>query len=162
MKIKGTISINLSTFWISIGLVVLSIILVNCSNSSNSTSSDLVKNPKSANGDLNEKMPAITFSKTIHDFGQLIQGEKVSCVFKFTNTGKADLILVKVSTSCGCTASSYSHDPIKPGEEGKIEITFDSNNKKGIQNKTITVLTNTKPQSTVLQIKAQVSTPETN
>ena len=107
-------------------------------------------------------MPVISFSKTEHDFGQLIQGEKVSCVFKFTNTGNADLVLVKVSASCGCTASNYSHDPIKPGEESKIEVTFDSGNQKGIQNKTITVLTNTKPQSTVLRIKAQVSNPETN
>jgi hypothetical protein len=138
------------------------IFFVSCSHSSNTASTDLVKNPKSAEETDNTSMPVITFTKTEHDFGQLIQGEKVSCVFKFTNTGKADLILVKVSASCGCTASSYSHDPIKPGEEGKIEITFDSNNQKGIQNKTITVLTNTKPQSTTLRIKAQVSNPETN
>jgi hypothetical protein len=135
---------------------------VSCSNSNNTASTELVRNPKSADGITTTNMPAITFNETEHDFGQLIQGEKVSCVFKFTNTGKADLILVKVSTSCGCTATEYSHDPIKPGDEGKIEITFDSDHKKGIQNKTITVLTNTKPQSTILHIKAQVSTPETN
>jgi len=141
--------------------LVVSLLFLSCSQSGN-TSSDIVHNPKSAQGMDTTPMPVITFENTTYDFGQLIQGEKVSCVFNFTNTGTADLILVKVSTSCGCTASNYSREPIKKGESGKIDITFDSSNKKGIQNKTITVLTNTKPQSTTLQIKAQVSTPETN
>jgi hypothetical protein len=147
---------------VQLSILTVSLFFISCSHSSNKSTTDLVKNPKSAEGILSTNMPVISFSKTEHDFGQLIQGEKVSCVFKFTNTGNADLVLVKVSASCGCTASNYSHDPIKPGEESKIEVTFDSGNQKGIQNKTITVLTNTKPQSTVLRIKAQVSNPETN
>ncbi len=149
-------------YLLQICLLTVSLFFISCSNSGNKTTTDLVKNPKSAEGMHSTNMPVITFSKTEHDFGQLIQGEKVSCVFKFTNTGDADLVLVKVSASCGCTASDYSRDPIKPGEESKIEVTFDSGHQKGIQNKTITVLTNTKPQSTVLRIKAQVSNPETN
>ncbi|HEY9044852.1 MAG TPA: DUF1573 domain-containing protein, partial [Ohtaekwangia sp.] len=31
--------------------------------------------------------PVITFEKKTHDFGQIVQGDKVENVFKFTNTG---------------------------------------------------------------------------
>lgn len=137
------------------------LVLISC-NRSESVSGGMVHNPVSASGGAGVDMPVISFSKTEHDFGHLIQGEKLSCVFRFTNTGNADLVIAKVSTSCGCTASDYPHDPIRPGAEGKIEITFDSGHQKGIQNKTITVLTNTKPPSTTLRIKAQISNPETN
>jgi len=102
---------------------------------------------------------AIEFAKTEYDFGRLVQGEKVSYIYKFTNTGKSDLILSKVSASCGCTASKYTKEPIKPGKEGKVEVTFDSNGQKGMVNKTVTVISNTQPQATTLRLKAQVITP---
>lgn len=133
-----------------------------CGQSGDPVSTGMVHNPVSASGTADDAMPVIRFNKTEHDFGQLIQGEKLSCVFRFSNTGKSDLLIAKVSTSCGCTATEYSKDPIPPGGEGKIEITFDSGHQRGIQNKTITVLTNTKPSSTVLRIKAQIANPETN
>lgn len=132
-----------------------------CGQRNQSLPSDLIRNPKSAEGEKQVSMPEITFTKTEHDFGRLIQGEQVVYVFKFRNTGNADLLISKVSASCGCTASKYTREPVKPGQEGKIEVTFDSNGQRGIQNKTVTVLTNGRPQTTVLRIKAQVVTPDT-
>lgn len=134
--------------------------LSSCGQRGGNLPSDLIRNPKSAEGQQNIPMPEITFTKTEHDFGRLIQGEQVVYVFKFTNTGKSDLLISKVSASCGCTASKFTREPVKPGKEGKIEVTFDSNGQRGIQNKTVTVLTNGKPQTTVLRIKAQVITPD--
>ena len=147
---------------ISASAICLIFMITSCGQTGDPVSTGMVHNPVSASGNTDEAMPMISFNKTEHDFGQLIQGEKLSCVFRFTNTGKADLLIAKVSTSCGCTATEYPHEPIPPGGEGKIEITFDSGHQRGIQNKTITVLTNTKPSSTVLRIKAQIANPETN
>ncbi|HMM12900.1 MAG TPA: DUF1573 domain-containing protein [Bacteroidales bacterium] len=141
-------------------IIFLATGLISCGQGGGTLPSDLVRNPKSAGGEQNISMPEITFAKTEHDFGRLIQGEQVVYVFKFTNTGSSDLLVSKVSASCGCTASKYTREPVKPGSEGKIEVTFDSNGQRGIQNKTITVLTNGKPQTTVLRIKAQVVTPD--
>ena len=130
-----------------------------CQSEQKQLPSSLINNPKSATAGHSSDFPELTFAKLEHDFGRLIQGEIVSYVFKFTNTGKSDLIISKVSASCGCTASEYTKEVIKPGGEGKLVVTFDSNGQKGIQNKTVTVLTNGKPQNITLRLKAQVVTP---
>jgi len=148
---------NLTLFLLG-GLLSI-LIFVSCSNNSDKLPADLVKNPKTASGNQDFGVPVITFQHTEHDFGRIIQGEKVSYSYKFTNTGKSDLLISKVSASCGCTASKYTKEPVKPGKEGKIEVTFDSNGQRGMVNKTVTVMTNTQPQSTILRLKAQVVTP---
>jgi hypothetical protein len=43
-----------------------------------------------------------------------------------------------------------------------MEASFDSGGRKVIQNKTITVLTNTQPNITTLRIKAEIVMPENN
>jgi hypothetical protein len=136
-------------------------ILISCENSNKKISTDVVKSSTSSAVDaIGDEMPVIEFEETIHDFGRIIQGEKVSYTFKFKNVGKADLLISKVSTSCGCTATDYPRDPVEPGETGKIVVTFDSHNKKGFQNKTATVLTNTEPNYTTLYVKTTVDVPE--
>lgn len=135
-----------------------------CDNNNNrGISTDVVKNTKSA-VKLAEKgtAPAIQFEEMIHNFGDMIQGERVSYGFNFVNVGGSDLVITRVGTSCGCTVGEYPTDPIPPGKEGVIEVTFDSHNKKGYQNKTVTVLANTEPNSTVLRVKTKVILPENN
>jgi hypothetical protein len=123
--------------------------------------SDLVNNPKSATEITTEKpVPAITFQKTEHDFGRVIQGEKITYNFKFKNTGTGDLIITRVSASCGCTAPAFTRDPVKPGDDGIVRVTFDSENRMGFQNKIVTVVSNSQPANQNLRIKAQVIVPE--
>ncbi|HYG39000.1 MAG TPA: DUF1573 domain-containing protein, partial [Cytophagales bacterium] len=63
-----------------------------------------------------EKAPKITFEKTEYDFGVVKPGISVSTDFKFTNTGKSDLIIRKTKANCGCTASEPDKKVLKPGE----------------------------------------------
>ena len=144
----------------SIFIISAFALLSSCQGDQKNLPSKLIHNPKSASGKQADNLPEISFVALEHDYGRLIQGEIVSHVFKFTNTGKSDLIISKVSASCGCTASKYTKAPVKPGEEGRIEVSFDTGGQRGIQNKTITVLTNGKPLTTVLRIKAQVTTSD--
>lgn len=142
-----------------LSLLILFIVSA-CNEPTKNLETDLINNPKSAvESGSQQKTPAIEFTRMEYDFGRLIQGERATYTFKFKNTGTADLILSKVSASCGCTASSFTTTPIKPGKEGKVEIVFDSNGLRGIQNKTVTVLSNTSPSTTVLRLKAQVALP---
>ncbi len=104
----------------------------------------------------NKKVPVLVFDETVHDFGKMVQGEIVKYSFHFKNVGKADLRISRVSTSCGCTVGKYPHEPVKPGEEGDIEVTFNSAHKMGYQNKSIMILSNTDPNRIVLRIKAMV------
>jgi hypothetical protein len=121
----------------------------------------VVSNPNSASGKGDMKdLPVITFEKDFHDFGSLVSGEKVTYSFKFKNTGKELLVISNVSTSCGCTVSDYPRQPIKPGEGATIDVSYDSEGKHGLQNKTITVFSNTQPPTNILRIKASVVEPE--
>ncbi|MCX6251205.1 MAG: DUF1573 domain-containing protein [Bacteroidetes bacterium] len=125
-----------------------------------SISSDVVTNPNTANGKSDpSKLPTIKFVEEIHDFGKILEGETVSYYFKFTNTGKSDLLIADVNTSCGCTVSDYPKQPIRPGKSNFIKVSFNSAGKRGFQTKNIIVVANTQPNSTMIRIKAQVVSP---
>lgn len=147
-------------FFLAAGWVLILTIAISCNNSGNERlPADIVSNPNTASGADGEKIPVIEFEKDIHDFGKVIQGEKVSIGFKFKNTGSADLLIAQANTSCGCTVPTFPKTPIKPGNEGTITVMFDSAGRKGVQNKTITVVTNCQPSGTVVRIKAMVIVP---
>ena len=100
---------------------------------------------------------AMTFDKVSHDFGTIEEGDTVQTTFTFTNTGKADLLIVDARGSCGCTVPKYpKNTPIKPGESGEILVSFDSSNKPNMQQKTVTISANTQSGRETLRIKAMV------
>jgi hypothetical protein len=137
--------------------LLLTAFLISCnSDSGGKLPADLVTNPNSAEGRNNGGLPVIQFDKDVHDFGKLIAGEKASFGFRFTNAGSADLLISQVNTTCGCTIPKFPKTPVKPGEKKEITVTFDSEGKKGMQQKSITVVTNCQPPQTVIWIKAMV------
>jgi hypothetical protein len=128
-----------------------------------SLDTDVVNNPATAenadgvNGDV--AVPEFTFEKEVHDFGTIVQGEKVAYSFKFKNTGKGDLIITSAKGSCGCTIPEYPQEPIAPGAEGVIDVVFNSDGKEGQQNKKVTIISNTVPNTKVLAINGLVEIP---
>jgi hypothetical protein len=85
----------------------------------------------------------ITWDKTTHDFGEIIQGDKVEHTFHFTNTGDKELVITNVEVTCGCTTpKGWPRDPITPGNGGELTIAFNSTGKIGKQNKVITITSN--------------------
>ena len=116
--------------------------------SQNSSSSSVISSSES---------PIMSFDKTLHDFGTIQEGETVETIFTFTNSGKSDLIIVDARGSCGCTVPEYpKNTPIPPGESGKIRVSFDSNNKPNMQQKTVTISANTDSGRETIRIKALV------
>ena len=63
--------------------------------------------------------------------------------------------------SCGCTSPEWTKEDVAPGETGEIVVEFDSKGKKGMQNKSVTVITNSEPQAKVLSFSGEVIAPET-
>lgn len=122
-------------------------------------STDLVTNPKSAST-ASEKQPVITFDKSEHNFGTLLQGEVVTYSFHFTNTGNAPLLISNVNTSCGCTVADFSREPINPGKDGYIKASYNSKGHHGLQTRSLTVVANTNPSQTTLRLKGTVQTPD--
>jgi hypothetical protein len=120
---------------------------------------DLVENPMSASNpdaDLAAEAPVMTFKENIHNFGTLVDGEVVTYKFKFTNTGKSNLLISSATASCGCTVPSYPKTPIAPGEEGTIDVEFNSSGKVGAFDKNVTITSNTVPSQIYLVIRGEV------
>lgn len=102
------------------------------------------------------EVPEIKFTKTVHDFGKIYQGEVVGTNFSFTNTGSSNLLILNASASCGCTVPKWSKEPVRPGDQGTVEVIFDSSGREGMQNKSITIQTNAINANSVLYITAEV------
>lgn len=121
---------------------------------------DLINNTSSASTtDSEKKMPVIEFEEMVQEFGTISQGEKVKRRYTFKNVGNADLIISNASGSCGCTVPIYPKHPIKPGEDGEIEVVFDSNGKQGHVHNAIGIVANTNPNKTIIALKGEVITP---
>jgi hypothetical protein len=99
---------------------------------------------------------SIIFESTTHDYGTIVQGGDGNCEFKFTNKGKAPIILNNVQASCGCTTPEWTRTPVNPGEKGTIKVTYNTNN-MGSFTKSITVSSNAKNSPVVLFIKGLVN-----
>jgi hypothetical protein len=123
--------------------------------------SSLISNPISADQttDLSQ-MAQIEFKEETMDFGTIKAGEVVTKVFEFTNTGKAPLVISDAQASCGCTVPEWPRSPIAVGESNKIIAKFDSNGKSGKIDKTITITSNTSPNTTKLRITGNIISEE--
>jgi hypothetical protein len=133
--------------------------LIACRNEKESgqLSADSVELPVSADGrDQTKRLPQLVFDKELHDFGKIKAGEKVSYSFRFVNRGGSDLIIQSASGSCGCTVPDFPKEPIPPGREGFIRVMFNSEGKTGVQEKQVTVLSNTMPNTTTVRVKAEI------
>lgn len=100
---------------------------------------------------------AFEFEQTVYDFGNVPEGEVVNHTFKFKNVGDAPLVIQNASATCGCTVPSYSKEPIPVGGTGEVQVKFNSANRVGVQNKTITITANTKPAINTVKIKGTVA-----
>jgi len=120
----------------------------------NKTESELQND--SENTDEAKLYPKLVFSKEIHKFGVVSEGEIVVCEFYFRNTGHANLVIQSIESSCGCTAVNWDKKPIKVGEESKIIVEFDSSGRQGKQYKVLTIFANTKRKVKELKISATV------
>jgi len=133
---------------------ILLLALVSCDQRSRETknlNTSAIETDQTSN-----KEPIISFDKKTWDFGTITDGEVVEHTFRFTNTGTSDLVISSASASCWCTIPNWPKEPIAPGEKGEIKVEFNSNGKKDMVTKDITILANTNPVKTILQIKVFV------
>jgi hypothetical protein len=114
-------------------------------------SSIMVSNPT-----VVRSQAAFSFTNRWHDFGDVVQGEKVVHTFTFKNTGKDPLIINAVQPTCGCTVTEWTRTPIPPGQNGEITVTFDSKAALNQQNKTVTVVSNASTGNERLYLRGNV------
>lgn len=97
------------------------------------------------------------FSEELHNFGTLKAGEIVSYTFVFRNSGTKTLTITSVDPGCGCMNVKIPEKSIAPGDEGRIEVAYDSSGEVGNQLKTIILYSNAEPAEKQLSIRASVT-----
>jgi len=125
-----------------IGLIFAIVALAACSGKSES-----VEVGKQTTLEVNE----------IYDAGTIVKGEVIKAVFTVKNTGDYPLVFGEVRPSCSCTVADKPSKPIQPGESTKIVAKVNTANASSKEiTKSVTILTNTKPSTRVLIIKAKI------
>jgi hypothetical protein len=99
----------------------------------------------------------MVFKSTVFNAGTVYKGEVVKAVFEVENTGSHPLVFGEVRPSCSCTVASAPKEPLQPGQKAKIvaEVNTDDLHTKRIH-KVVTVMTNTSPNITLLEIKGRI------
>jgi len=150
-----------------------SLLLLSCGDNSVSSTTTAssriaVEKPTIVEGDtksLPKKKPVsnaapstMEFIEMDHDFGNIFYPSDNLYTFKFKNTGTEPIIIESAKASCGCTIPKKPEEPVLPGEIGEIDVIFRP--KEGQAGhpvtKRITVLANTEPKATYLNVKANV------
>lgn len=109
-------------------------------------------------------LTSLKFDEETYDWGKVMDGDKVTHVYKFKNTGNEPLIISNAKGSCGCTVPEWPKDAIAPGKSGEIKVVFDSKGKGAVggkeDSKRVTITANTDPVETYLTIKGKIDKKE--
>jgi hypothetical protein len=105
--------------------------------------------------------PKIVFDHLKHDFGTFKEEAGMqTTTFAFTNKGEIPLILNDVRASCGCTIPEWTREPIAPGQNGAIKVSYNPKNRPGSFQKSITVQSNAETSVVRLEISGVVEPRE--
>jgi hypothetical protein len=110
----------------------------------------------SAPANTDPNAPVMAFDVKDHDFGTIEQDANGTFLFLFTNTGKEPLVIKEAHGSCGCTVPRWPHNPVNPGQQDTIKVTYDTH-RVGVFQKTVTITSNAKESPVVLAIKGKVT-----
>lgn len=105
--------------------------------------------------DSKDDIGVFHFEEEVIDYGNITQNDNGVRTFKFTNRGRAPIVISKVKTTCGCTVPTYPKQAILPGESGTIDIKY-ATNRVGKFSKTLTVISNADNGQKKLRIKGNV------
>jgi peptidoglycan-associated lipoprotein len=98
-------------------------------------SSGATARPKAAttkttnNATSGQKGVHMKFDTELIDLGKVKKGEKRSFKYNFVNSG-SETIDFQIVSGCDCTKTDWPRSPVKPGQKGVIDVTFDSTEKE--------------------------------
>lgn len=101
--------------------------------------------------------PRIEIQPESHDFGKVEQNLKLVKEFDVKNVGDEDLIINRISTSCGCTAALTSERVVKPGKSTNLKVTFETRRYKGPVQRSVSISSNDPRRVRTVKVKAYVA-----
>ncbi|MBX2966847.1 MAG: DUF1573 domain-containing protein [Cyclobacteriaceae bacterium] len=85
------------------------------------------------------KAPQLRLSAQTLEYGSMKQNQAVTRAVDITNTGKSLLEVRSVVGNCTCIKTEVNKQKLKPGESATISISFNPQDRKGAQTKSVTV-----------------------
>lgn len=101
--------------------------------------------------------PQATFDQKHKLINDGVEGIPVSTYFAFTNTGKADLKLHKVKTTCGCTVAEWPKGLIAPGQRDSILVHFNTTDRVGLNAKGVNIESNAGEINLILEVMVKIN-----
>jgi len=106
-------------------------------------------------------VPTITFEKTTIDFGEVGTDTKQTGQFKFTNTGKAQLKITRVTSCCGViTRGLEEKKEFAPGEGGVLEFDYHTSSYAGPSTTKRLYIYSNDPERNIVTLTIKASTAQ--
>ena len=137
-------------------IIILLLCFLSC-NLNESTNKNHIYNPTKNTKKSNLGLPNIKFSKLNFNFGTIEKGDVISKYITFKNDGKRDLVISNVKSSCGCTVADWPKNPIAPNQSDSLLLELSSISLNGKIMKTVTIVSNSKPNTKIITINAQIN-----
>ena len=100
--------------------------------------------------------PVLFIAEPDHDWGTVLQGEKVQHSYPVTNKGGMPLTITDVKPDCGCTVATKPEKPIESGQSDFIGLLIDTTRFTGSVHKGAKVYSNAVPSPTRISIGGKV------
>ncbi|MEJ7647334.1 MAG: DUF1573 domain-containing protein [Chryseolinea sp.] len=97
------------------------------------------------------RAPQLKLQGTSFDLGRIQPNRTTVREVSFLNTGKKELDIRSLQGNCTCITASATKTSIKPGEAASIKVEFNPMDRKGTQQKSVTVYSND-PQNPVQRV----------
>lgn len=118
----------------------------------------LLAAPLGAGEPLPAQGPRITVEPQSFDFGQALQNRTLSKEFTIKNFGATDLVIERVTTTCGCTTAPLDekNKVIKPGGSTPLRVSLQTRESTGIMSRSVLIKSND-PEKGFYEIKVQAT-----
>lgn len=137
-------------------IITILLCLISC-NLDESVNKNHIYIPSKNNNRTNFDQPNIKFSKLDFNFGIVNKGQVITRYITFKNDGKRDLVISNVKSSCGCTIANWPRNPIAPNNSDSLLLELNTSSLNGKIMKTVTIISNSKPNTKVITINAQIN-----
>lgn len=84
----------------------------------------------------------LSFSETMHQFGDVPTDTTIEHRFEYTNSGNALLIINDITLSCPCFTADWSRGPVMPGGKGWVSVQYPTTDKPGAFDKVLWIASN--------------------
>jgi hypothetical protein len=100
--------------------------------------------------------PRIRVEPESFDFGRALPGKTLRKEFTVRNFGDAELVILGVTSTCGCTAGLTAQSRVQPGRSTPLRVTLETRSSSGKVERQVLVRSND-PKTPLLQVRVSVT-----